>query len=120
MPMLYTCEHQSLCVLEFAVHMQLALIPQDLYMISIEIPNPKKSLIKAQGFPYNWAQTPHNNDTQFYGDHFLEKEEYLAMSVPSSIVKAEHNILINPKHKLASEIKIVAEYRFSFDKRLFE
>lgn len=120
MPMLYTCEHQSLCVLEFAVHMQLSLMPQDLYMISVEIPDSKKTLIKAQGFPYNWDQTPHNNATQLYGDQFLEKEEYLAMSVPSSIVKAERNILINPKHKLAGEIRIVAEYHFSFDKRLFE
>lgn len=119
-PMLYTCQHQSLCVLEYAVHMQLTRLPEDLYMISIEIPDSKKSVIDAQGFPYDWDQTPHSNGTQVYGDQFLDKNEYLAMSIPSAIIKAERNILINPVHELASKVRIVAEYHFSFDKRLFE
>jgi RES domain-containing protein len=52
------------------------------------------------------------------GDEFLKKREYLVMKVPSSIVPAEYNYLINPLHPAASAVKLTNTETFSFDERL--
>lgn len=120
-PMLYTCEHQSLCVLERAVHMQLSLMSRmELVMISIEIPDAAKNVAQVKGLPYRWREIPFNNQTQDLGDEFIFSQKHLAMKVPSVIVPQEYNVLINPRHRLADKVRIIDERPFVLDKRLFD
>ena len=53
------------------------------------------------------------------GDLWLQSNESLLMSVPSAIVPAERNYLINPTHPEASLMKVIHLEPFQFDKRLF-
>ncbi len=117
-PILYTCEHRSLALLEVAVHVQLNFMPTDYYMIEIEIPDVSINTPMLGELPYNWYQNPPNHVAQEFGDEFVENDNYLALKVPSAIVKQEYNILINPRHRLASQVKIIKSYPFAFDKRL--
>ena len=119
-PMLYASEHQSLCVLEFAVHTHLTLLPKDLFMITLELPPDKKAVTAAKGLPYNWHQTPHHNATQVFGDDFIREGAFLALRVPSAIVPGEFNLIINPNHALAEKIRIADAVPFAFDQRLLQ
>jgi RES domain-containing protein len=117
-PMLYSCEHRSLAVLEVAVHLQLQLIPLDYYMIELDIPENENSIWEPKQLPGYWNQLPHHPLSQNFGDAFIKEHKYLMMKVPSAIVLNEYNYLINPLHELTSTIKITDTYSFSFDNRL--
>lgn len=117
-PLLYTCQHRSLAVLEVAAHMQLTQMPIDFYMIEIEIPDDDIRIVSDKQLPHKWMENPHNNLTQSFGDAFVRGSDFLAMRVPSAIVKQEFNLLINPNHNQAHKIEIVTSYPFVMDGRL--
>jgi RES domain-containing protein len=52
------------------------------------------------------------------GDEFLKKRGHLLLKVPSSIVPAEYNYLLNPLHPDAIKARLVNREPFSFDERL--
>jgi RES domain-containing protein len=117
-PLLYTCQHRSLAVLEVAAHMQLNQMPIDFYMIEIEIPDNDIRIVTEPQLPYKWMENPHNGLTQSFGDAFVRGNKFLAMRVPSAIVKQEFNLLINPNHNQANKIEIINSYPFALDGRL--
>jgi RES domain-containing protein len=117
-PLLYTCQHRSLAVLEVAAHMQLTQMPIDFYMVEIEIPDNDIRIVSEHQLPYKWMENPHNSLTQNFGDDFVRENKFLAMLVPSAIVKQEFNLLINPNHIKANKIEIVESYPFVMDGRL--
>jgi RES domain-containing protein len=117
-PLLYTCQHRSLAVLEVAAHMQLTQMPIDFYMVEIEIPDNDISIVSENQLPYKWMENPHNRLTQNFGDDFVRANKFVAMRVPSAIVKQEFNLLINPNHSKANKIEIVHSYPFVMDGRL--
>lgn len=117
-PLLYTCQHRSLAVLEVAAHMQLTQMPIDFYMIEIEIPDNDISIVSENQLPYKWMENPHNRLTQNFGDDFVHANKFVAIRVPSAIVKQEFNLLINPNHSKANKIEIVKSYPFVMDGRL--
>jgi RES domain-containing protein len=117
-PMLYTCQHRSLALLEVAAHVQLTHIPQDFYMIEIEIPDRAIQIVSEKELPYKWMENPPNSLTQSFGDAFVKSNKALAMRVPSAIVKQEFNLLINPNHKDSYHIEIINSYPFVIDNRL--
>ena len=117
-PLLYTCQHRSLAVLEVAAHMQLTQMPIDFYMIEIEIPDNDITIVSEHQLPYKWMENPHNSLTQNFGDDFVRANKFMAMRVPSAIVKQEFNLLINPNYIKANIIEIVKSYPFVLDGRL--
>jgi RES domain-containing protein len=120
-PLLYTSAHRSLCVLELAVHTPLHLIKNmSLVLLSIQIPDGDAVIVPSKGLPYQWNQTPHTDVSQQFGDEFIKENKYLAMRVPSIIVREEYNILINPRHAMAHHVKLVDVVDFTIDNRLFK
>lgn len=118
--MLYTSESRSLCTAEVAVHTPLGNIPLNYFLIEIEIPDYIKfPELRKEDLPSDWKALPHSNSTQLIGDKFLDEGKFLVMKVPSVVVRGDYNYLINPTHKLFSEIKILKAEPFDFDERLF-
>ena len=118
--MLYTSESRSLCTAEVAVHTPLGNIPLNYFLLEIEIPDNIKFIeIKNEDLPSDWKSLPHSNSTQLIGDEFLDKGKYLFLKVPSVVVQGDYNYLVNPTHKLFSEVKIHKSEPFHFDERLF-
>ncbi len=117
---IYCASSRALAMAEVAVHLNLALLPNDYLMIEINIPNTiaiKKT--NKNKLPYDWDLFPHILPTQKVGDDFINKNKYCILQVPSAVVKGDINYLINPLHKDFKLIKIVNTYSFPFDKRLF-
>ncbi|MCB9227427.1 MAG: RES family NAD+ phosphorylase [Chitinophagales bacterium] len=118
--MLYTSQSRALAMTEVAVHLSYGIMPKDFSLVTIEIPNNTMiEELKIEDLPKNWDNIPHNGNTQLIGDDFVSEQEYLALKVPSVIVKGDFNFLINPLHKDFDKIKIKNIEPFLFDNRLF-
>ena len=64
----------------------------------------------------NWKDDP--SYLQSIGDEFLNSKKSLVLKVPSAIIEAENNFIINPAHPDMKKIKILSAENFIFDKRL--
>ncbi len=118
--MLYTAESRALCVLEIAVHMPLGLLPDDFFMITIELPeNALITQISTKVLPHDWNNFPNGTATQEIGNQFVSENKFLAMKVPSAAVQGDNNVLINPRHPMFGKVKIKEISPFTFDDRLF-
>ncbi len=118
--MLYTGETRALCSTEIAVHSPYGIIPEDHFMVSIEIPDTikiKEFLIKD--LPKGWNHFPNQEETQKLGDAFIEDGKFLLLKVPSATIQGEHNYLINPNHPDMKSVSVIQTEPFTFDKRLF-
>lgn len=117
---LYSAENISLAKLEVAVHLDLDLIPDDYCLIEIELPKRAKiKILDVSELSSDWNTIPHSESTQILGDEFLDKNEYLALKVPSAVVPQENNYILNPNHPSYSSVKVTNIERFTFDDRLF-
>ncbi len=114
---IYTSESRALCAVEVLVHMKPEAVPADYAITTIEIPD--NSIANLLKLPRNWNQFPYNKATQTVGENFI-KNDSLCLMVPSSVVRGEHNILINPNHTRKKDIKIIKVEPFTFDNRLFK
>lgn len=111
--MVYTASAPSLALLELLVHLDLdlALLPDDYRLLSIEIPD--ISAIESL------SETPRSPlACTALGDDFLNRSAALAFSVPSVIVPQERNLLINPSHQDALAVSIRSNDAFPIDTRL--
>lgn len=115
---LYTSSHQSLAALEVLVHTSLQSIPPDLHMLTLWIPDetPAKE-ISLDELPGNWNEYPAPVFLAEIGKTWLNENSKLILKIPSAVIPAEWNVLINPAHELFSEIKIEDVKAFQFDPR---
>jgi RES domain-containing protein len=118
---LYTSSSRALCMAEIAVHTPLGCLPVDYFMVEIEIPS--DAIIKEiseDELPENWQSFASRQLTQFIGDGFIKKNEFLVLKVPSAVVRGDFNYLINPEHRACNKIRILKSEGFGFDERLFK
>ena len=119
-PVVYTAESRALATLEIAVHSSLNIVPDDYFLIEIEIPNDATIMvIKEADLPLNWKSFPETNFTQVIGDNFFKTCKDLVLKVPSAIVEGDYNLLINPLHKEFTKVSVKSVKKFEFDQRLF-
>lgn len=118
---LYSAENRSLATVEYLVHIPMALLPVDIYIAEIFIPDEiDYEQIKVKNLPAHWSTYPAPLDLTEIGEKWIRNNKTLLLKVPSSVVKNEWNILINPKHELFSEIKITGIELYNFDERLLK
>jgi RES domain-containing protein len=114
--MLYTSSRRSLAMLEILVHWQRPTPPPDYVVVVLFIPDALVVDSRPQVIP-DWRQ-----DQQWskdVGDQWLREAKSLLLRVPSVVVPAESNYLVNPLHPDAAAVRIIDVEPFSFDKRLF-
>jgi len=118
--MLYFSESLSLCLLEILVHLDFKYLPEDYGYLEIEIPDELiKPKLKVSKLDEHWRDNPPHSYTKTLGTDWLKSEKSLAMQVPSAILPINNNILINPRHKLASSIKLLKSQILEVDSRVF-
>jgi RES domain-containing protein len=79
--------------------------------VELEIPD---SLCKLSGFPGTLPE----DETRPLGDAWLTSLECLALSVPSSVVPLEANVILNPRHPEMAQVTLLRVEPFDFDPRL--
>jgi RES domain-containing protein len=113
----YTSESRALAVLEYTVNIDIHSIPRALSIVTIEIPddyyaNPVSVL------PGDWTDYPAPASTHAYGTRLLRSGSHCVIQFPSTIIPEENNYILNPLHKLASDIKILDISDFIYDLRI--
>jgi len=115
-PMLYLASSVSLAWLEMLVHLQYHDKSTDFALLHVEVPDaaPQLQLSKLK---QHWQEDV--DYTQFIGDEFVRSQQALLMKVPSALVPAEINYLVNTQHPDFKKVKIISTNIFRFDERLF-
>jgi RES domain-containing protein len=114
----YTSTSRPLAVLEMLVHVAREGIPEDVVFIPIEVP---ASLIdELETPPENWNALPYSDQGRHAGDKWAREKKSAALLVPSVVLPAERNLLINPLHPQFSKMKIHAPELHAIDRRLLK
>ncbi len=115
----YTASSAALAALEVLVHVDPLTAPSDLRLLAIEVPNDLGfESVDVPALPKNWQTTPAPLELQAIGAAWLEEMRTAALWVPSAIVPAERNLLLNPRHPDMVRVRLNDDQPFSFDSRL--
>jgi len=118
--MIYTSSSMALSMCELAVHLPLGILPGDFVMTGIMLPDDAGIMeLNVNELSENWSQLPFHHATQKIGDGFISKMHWVAMKVPSVLVKNEFNYLLNPLHPRFSRIGMISTEAYTFDPRVF-
>jgi RES domain-containing protein len=109
-PVVYLAEHPALAAIEVRVHLDLPfeLLPDDFVLMRVALPD---------GLAISVDTIP--PDTSAAGDAWLTETRSAALRVPSVLIPAAWNVLLNPRHQDAARATIVAVEPFRFDPRLW-
>lgn len=114
---LYCAENLSLCVLENLVHMPAALREKLPPRLALKIEFPDGAAVTDIE-----RQLERTSATacRAVGDRWLDVSSTLVLRAPSVIVPQDRNLMFNPRHRLMSEVKVIAGELFDFDSRLWD
>jgi RES domain-containing protein len=119
-PMVYSAQSRSLAVLEMLVHLDAAELLDKYVFFEITV-DESLILVLAEGdLPHNWRADPAPSRLQVIGDAWAESNASVVLRVPSSVIPAEFNFLLNPKHADFAKVRIGAVTPFRYDARLGE
>jgi len=120
-PVVYTSDSRSLAALEFLVHVPMALAPENLSIVEINIQdNVQRESIKGSQLPSSWRDYPAPEQVANIGTNWIKSKSSLLLDIPSAVVDREVNILINPLHPDIKHVKVAIVEKFSFDPRLLK
>ncbi len=120
-PVIYTAESLALATLEIIVHLgKEELLYQHFIKIPVSFNASEVFTFPRRKLPKDWAQLPPSESTQTIGHKWIMQAEYAILKVPSTIIKEEHNFLINPNHPNYPTMTIGDPQQFEFDPRLIE
>ena len=120
-PLLYTSGSRALAVLEMLVHVPPNLIPKNLSIVTIDVPDILKiHSLEKNSLPKKWNTFPAPLELHDIIAKWLKSNTSVVIKVPSAIVNKEDNFLLNPNHKDYNKIKIITAEKFRIDKRLIK
>jgi len=89
-------------------------------MVTMEIPDSLTvEAILAERLPGNWREYPAPAEVTAVGDAWLTSVATAVATVPSVLVPALNNYLLNPAHPEFRRCRITDIEPFAFDRRLF-
>jgi RES domain-containing protein len=115
--MVYTAGSQSLAMLELLV--QDEPLRARYVMIPASVPkNLKIERVVPEQLPANWRDPAAREQLQTVGTDWIRRGSSAILAVPSSVIPAETNYLLNPHHPSFAKIEIGQGQAFVTDLRL--
>lgn len=114
----YGSDSSALAVLEVLVNLKDDSILSSYSLITATIPDKLVETLDRRTLPANWRSSPVPPAVQVIGDKWAKNNESLALRVPSGIVEASDNIVINPLHPDFHRFQVSSVDRYKFDERL--
>ena len=114
--MVYTAQTQSLALLEMLV--QDAPLHARYVMIPARVPEQIVVHIDQTILPADWRELSARNDLQQIGATWIHAGTSAVLAVPSAVVPAEFNYLINPAHPDYALLEIGTRTEWLTDQRL--
>jgi RES domain-containing protein len=91
-------------------------VPDDIVLIPIDVPSALIAELETR--PRDWNALPYSDAGRQAGDKWARERKSAALLVPSVVLPAERNLLINPLHPEFTQVKIHAPERHAVDRRL--
>lgn len=114
----YCSENRALALLEYYVHSDnVALLPKDILLAEIEIPE-ELPILTLKNLPERWTQYPYSSLTTSVFTEYVNREDFFALKVPSTIIPLEHNFILNPLYSGFGKVKIRRFVKVPIDPRL--
>jgi RES domain-containing protein len=115
----YLADHPASALIEVLAHLEIDVedFPTDYQLLGVDVPDDiTVTALDAASLPADWrAQTLL---TRARGDDWLRGSGTALLRVPSAIVPAASNYLLNPAHADAQRLAIAEIVRAAFDPRL--
>jgi RES domain-containing protein len=114
---IYTTAHYSTAMLEQLVHYS-GQAPTGQHFITIDVPaGISYEIVTVEVLP-GWERAD-QRVARAFGSAWLDENRSAILMVPSVVARMEQNVLINPAHPEASQIKPGLEHPIWWDQRLF-
>lgn len=119
-PMLYASTSRALACLETIVHLAGESLPLNRYLVKLTVPMAawKAAMAVDPTKLVGWDAEPAGKASLDWGTSWAGAKSTLLARVPSIIVPEESNVLINPAHPDATNIRAVKVRKWVYDARL--
>jgi len=116
-PIVYLAESPAGALLEVCVHTSANDVPPTYTLLEMHV-DEKLAIpsLDLSPLPKNWPD--HVAVTRNLGSDWLRSRKSALLRVPSVLLPATWNVLLNPLHPDAKRVKIVRSYAYPFDPRL--
>jgi RES domain-containing protein len=104
--------------IELLVHLQNTAVLSQYVVIGCRFPRRLVTTVDPDTLPANWNASPAPAAVRRLGDEWLANGTTPALSVPSAVINAERNYVLNPQHPDFASITIQRPRAFVFDIRL--
>ncbi len=107
--------------METLVHLELDYdhLPRTYQLLKAEAPDQAAiQTLAASVLPPNWVDKFIASRT--IGDEWLASRKTALLRVPSAVMPETSNVLLNPEHPEASQVRVCWHRRYPWDRRLFE
>jgi RES domain-containing protein len=116
---IYAAESPASALLEVMAHAEIDLedMPAKFRYLEIEAPDPVPvETVEPGSLASGWRSD--ERTTRKIGDEWLQSGRTVLLRVPSVILPATWNVLVNPRHPGSASLKIVNVYEQALDRRL--
>ncbi len=117
-PVVYAAGTQSLAALEILVHTADPNDLIDLGYVAFPVEVDDDMVADVSKLPRNWKSYPAPLATMRLGDAWVRGGTSVVLRVPSVVIPAESNFLLNPAHPGFQRLRIGKPIAFAFDQRL--
>lgn len=118
-PAVYTSGSSSGAVLETLVHLDVPQLRNNFVLFPVDIPEAVEVIeLPRESLPAGWNEIPAPAFLQLIGGAWNEAGESAVLGVPSVLVPAELNYILNPAHPDVGKIRVGEPDPFVFDGRL--
>lgn len=118
--MVYTAGSQALAALEMLVHLDNADLMGKYVFFEVTMEDALIRELAEADLPRNWRFDPAPTKLRRMGDAWVDSAVSVALCVPSVVIPAERNFLLNPKHPDFVKVKIGKPLPFRYDAPLAE
>ena len=117
LPIVYLAETPAGALLEACVHTSANDVPPTYTLLAVRTDDKTRiESLDMSALRLDW--TEHLEATRQIGSNWLRSLRSALLRVPSALVPATFNVLLNPLHSEAASIHIESTYEYPFDPRL--
>ena len=119
-PIVYTSTTRALACLETVVHLADEPLPLNRYLVRVTVPAQAwtTATVLDPSTLVGWDAEPVGRASVDWGTNWAKAKATLLALVPSIVVPEELNVLINPRHANAGQVKAVKVRKWVYDARL--
>jgi RES domain-containing protein len=114
----YAGEHISLTVLEILVNLVDVNLLDRYVLFRLVFDEKLVEIFNADDLPPDWRSSPPPPSTQMIGNRWVHELRSAILSIPSVVIPAERNFVINPMHLKFDAIERSGPYPLDLDPRL--